>query len=173
MSLVRLVKDLGLKISHNLILDKHISKKLSLCYSLFISLRRNHPSSLPFSTKCCLYKSYISLSLVYASEVWFPSNSDLRKLELLQKWCRNWICFGTDYKDRLLKCNLLPMCFLQFRDLVMLILMLFGFYDMPLDEHFYLEYKSRLLRVFTRVPFHQYYVFNIRHINYSAKKWRY
>ena len=84
---VPLVKDLGLKINHNLKWDKHISKGISFCYSLFISLRRNLPSSLLSSFKLCLFKSYILSSIVYASEVWLPSTSDLQKLKMLQKNC--------------------------------------------------------------------------------------
>ena len=47
---VPLVKDLGLTFRHNLKWDKHISKRISLCYSYFISLRRNLPFSLPSSS---------------------------------------------------------------------------------------------------------------------------
>ena len=112
-----LVKDLGVMVSDNLKWEKHISKRISICYSLLSRLRRILPPNLPFSTKLTMYKAYILPSLLYASEVWHPTSGDLRKLELVQKRCCKRICNGNDYKHRLVKCSLRPIsCVLQYKD---------------------------------------------------------
>ena len=141
------VKDLGVMVSDNLKWEKHISKRISICYSLLSRLRWNLPPNLPFSTKLNMYKAYILPSLLYASEIWHPTSSDLRKLELVQKRCCKWICNGNDYKHRSVKFSLLPIsCVLQYKDLVMLNRVLLGLYDFPVSDLFHLEYKSRCLR---------------------------
>ena len=86
------VKDLGVTLSDNLKWENYVSKRISICYSLLSRLRRNLPPNLPFSTKLTMYKAYCLPSLLYASEVWHLTSSDLRKLELVQRRCCKWIC---------------------------------------------------------------------------------
>ena len=148
------VKDLRVMISDNLKWEKHISKRLSICYSLLSQLRRNLPLNLLFSTKLTMYKAYILPSLSYASEVWHPTSGDLQKLELVQKRCCKCICNGNDYKHRSVKCSLLPIsCALQYKDLIMLNWVLLGLNDFPVNVLFHLEYKSRCLRISARPTF--------------------
>ena len=85
------VKDLGVMVSDYLKWEKHILKRISICYSLLSRLRRKLPPNLPFSTKLTMYKAYILPSLLYASEVWNPTCGDIQKLQLVQKRCCKWI----------------------------------------------------------------------------------
>ena len=141
-------------VSDNLKWEKHISKRKSICYSLLLRLRRNWPPNLPLSTKLTMYKAYILPSILYASEGWHPTSGELRKLELVQKRCCQWICNGNDYKHCLVKCSLLPIsCVLQYKDLILFNRVLLGFYDFPVNDLFHLEYKSRCLRSSTRPTF--------------------
>ena len=63
------VEDLGVMVSDNLRWEQHISKRISIFYSLLSRLRRNLPPNLPFFIKLTIYKAYILPALLYASEV--------------------------------------------------------------------------------------------------------
>ena len=150
----KVVKNLGVMVSDNLKWGKHISKRISICYSLLSRLRRNLPHKLAFSAKLTMYKAYILPSLLYASEVWHPTSGDLRKLELVQKRSCKWICNSNDYKHRLVKCSLLPISYvLLYKNLIMLNRALLGLYGFPVNDLFHLEYKSRCLRNSARPTF--------------------
>ena len=91
------VKDLGLTISSNLSWSSHIELKVKSAYSIFSNLKRS-----------LFFKSYILSTVLYASEIWCPSKTDLARLELLQSRVLKWAFPGSNYKERLSKAKVLP-----------------------------------------------------------------
>ena len=81
------VKDLGPTISSKLSWSSHMELKVKSAYSIFYSLKRSMPPNTHWHTKITLFKSYILSTVLYASEIWCPSETDLTRLELLQISC--------------------------------------------------------------------------------------
>ena len=88
-------------------------------------------------TKITLFKSYILSTVLYASEIWCPSNTDLTRLELLQSRVLKWAFPGSNYKERLSKAKMLPLSLeIQLRSLILLNKLLNGFYSIfPILSH--------------------------------------
>ena len=110
-----------------------------------LSLKRILPSQLPLSTKIFIYKSYVLSTLLYACEIWSPSLEDLSSLENFQKRCTKWLVPHGPYKDRLIKCKLLPISYLlQMRDLLMINKLVNDVYDFSINDHFNILYNENL-----------------------------
>ena len=68
-------------------------------------------------------------------------------MELLQKRCLKWCTSGASYKDRLVKCQMMPIaCILQFKDLIMLNKLVTNTSDFPVWDYIQLRRHTRLLR---------------------------
>ena len=79
------VKDLGIYVSCKLTWSHHVTEKLKTFYNTFHQLKFNRPGHLNISLKSKLYKTLVLRVLLYASETWYPSKSNLDKLEGFQK----------------------------------------------------------------------------------------
>ena len=134
------VVDLGLSISSNLALSKHISDRLKACYIRIISLRRCLLPHLHSQIEIKLYKTYILPKLLYGSQIWSPNQKDLSKLEQFQKNVSKWICKGATYKTRLIASGLLPINLLRINDLLFLNRILNGMYDFDFHNFFSITY---------------------------------
>ena len=123
------VQDLGLTISSNLSWLSNIELKVKSAFSIFNNLMRSMPPSTHWHTKITLIKSYTLSTVLYASEIWCPSKTDLTRLELLQSPVLKWAFPGSNYKERLSKAKMLPISLeIQLRSLILLNRLLNGFY---------------------------------------------
>ena len=131
------VKDLGLTISSNLSWSSHIEFKVKSAYSIFYNLKRSKPPNNHWHTKITLFKSYILSTVLYASEIWCPSKTNLTRLELLQSRVLKWAFPGSNNKERLSKAKMLPILLeIQLRPLILLNRLLNGFYsNFPFLSH--------------------------------------
>ena len=124
------VKDLGVTISSNLSWSSHIEPKVKSAFSIFYNLKRSMPPNTHWHTKITLFNYYILSTVLYASEVWCPSKTDLTCLELLQSRVLKWAFPGSNYKERLSKAKMLPISLeIQLRSLILLNRLLNGFYN--------------------------------------------
>ena len=131
------VKDLGLTINSNLSWSSHIELKVISAHSIFYNLKRSMPPNTHWHTKITLFKSYILSTVLYASEIWCPSKTDLTRLELLQSRVLKWAFPGSNYKERLSHAKMLPISLeIQLRSLILLKRLLNGFYNnFPILPH--------------------------------------
>ena len=131
------VKDLGLTISSNLSWSSQSELKVKSAYSIFYILKRSMPPNTHWHTNITLFKSYILSTILYASEVWCPSKTDLTRLELLQSRVLKWAFSGSNYKERLSKAKRLRISLeIQLRSLILLNRLLNGFYsNFPFLSH--------------------------------------
>ena len=131
------VKDLGLTINSNLSWSSHIELKVKSAYSIFYNLMRSMPPNTHWRTKITLFKSYILSTVLYASEIWCPSKTDLIRLELLQSRVLKRVIPGSNYKERLSKAKMLPILMeIELRSLIFLNTLLNGFYsNFPILSH--------------------------------------
>ena len=115
-------RDLRLLVNSSLTWSDHISLRLGKAYGAFYLLKRNVSPNLSTSSKLNLYKSTVLSVLCFASSCWFISRGDMKKTEQLQKRVTNWIIPSIkDYKDRLIKLDLLPVpLYLQMLDILLL-----------------------------------------------------
>ena len=95
------------------------------------------PPNTHWHTKITLFKSYILSTVLYASEIWCPSKTDLTRLELSQSRVLKWAFPGSIYKERLSKAKMLPISLeIQLRSLILLNRLLNGFYSIfPILSH--------------------------------------
>ena len=115
------VKDLDLTISSNLSWSSHIELKVKSAYSIFYNLKRSMPPNPHWHTKITLFKSYILSTVLYASEIWCPSKTDLTRLELSQSRLLHWAFPGSNSKERLSKAEMLPISLeIQLRSLIVM-----------------------------------------------------
>ena len=88
-------------------------------------------------TKITLFESCILSTLLYASEIWCLSETDLTRLQLLQSRALKRAFPGSNYKERLSKAKMLPISLeIQLRALILLNRLLDGFYsNFPILSH--------------------------------------
>ena len=109
LELVSQQKDLGLIISRNLSWSDICSQKKTKARRSFWFLKRNCSHKANPVTKLNAYVGYVVPVLTYASQVGNASKTDLKSLERVQRKATAWICGNdADYKQRLLKLNVLP-----------------------------------------------------------------
>ena len=101
LSTSKVCKDLGLYLTPELSWDEHLKRKLGHLNSLLIRLKRELPVSVGSQVKMVLFKSNFLSSLLYNSQIWYPSQKMLDKLELFQKRATQWILDIKDYHQRL------------------------------------------------------------------------
>ena len=138
-------RDLGLLVNSSLTCSDHISLRLGKAYGALYLLKRNVSPNLSTSSKLKLYKSTVLSVLCFASSCWFPSRRDMKKTEQLRKRVTNWIIPSIkDYKNRLIKLDLLPVpLYLQMLDFLLLSNICNGQYDFNLEGFLSLEQGPR------------------------------
>ena len=123
------VKDLGIYVFCKL------TWCLKSCYNTFHQLKPNLPVHLNISLKSKLYKTFILPVLLYASEFWYPSKSDLDKLERFQKCVSRWAVSATGYQNRLLILKVLPIKHAIEKVVVMFNKLINGGFDFPVSDY--------------------------------------
>ena len=109
---------------------------LQKSYGSFLSLKINLPTNIAKSTKINIYRSFIVSALFQASEVWMPSKTELKKLELFQKRATKWFLINSNYIDRLRESKLLTVSvYLEYKDLLLLNKIVSGGFDFDV-QHF-------------------------------------
>ena len=102
-------KDFEVIISRNLSWSDNCSRRTTTAWRSFWFLRRNCSHKANPVIKLNAYVGCVVPDLTYGFQVWYASKNDLQLLERVQRKATAWI-FGkdADYKQRLLKLNLLP-----------------------------------------------------------------
>ena len=80
------IKDLGLLIANRSCLDSHIKYQLHKCSQVLALMKMSVSSGLSCWRKMQLYQSPILSILLYCREVWCPSVTCLKKLEISEKF---------------------------------------------------------------------------------------
>ena len=118
-------KDLGLSISANLNWRHHYQLISSRAYKMLGLLRRIFSQHVSMSAKGSLYISLVRSKLLYCSPLWHPYLlMDIKSLELVQRRATRFIMNDTtsDYKNRLIRLNLLPLMMeFEIADIIFLI----------------------------------------------------
>ena len=108
--------------SSNQTWNDHIDMITARAYRILGLLRRTFSSTNAVPEKRLLYVSLVRSQMVYCSEVWKPClKKDIEKLEQVQRRATKFILnnYVMDYKERLLKLNLLPLMYmLDLRDIM-------------------------------------------------------
>ena len=89
-----------------------ISSRAYRCLGL---IRRSFSSYVPIKVKKLLYLSLVRSQLTYCSQVWRPRLiKDFTSLERIQRRATKFILndFSSNYRDRLITLNLLPLLYL-------------------------------------------------------------
>ena len=130
------VKDLGIYVSCKLTWSHHVTEKLKTCYNTFHQLKLNLPGHLNISLKSKFYKTFILPVLLYASETWYPSKSDLDEVERFQKRVSHWAVSASGYQNRLLIMKVLPIKHaIELKDVVMFNKLINGGFDFPVSDY--------------------------------------
>lgn len=141
-------KDLGILVSKDLKWDLHIKTACSKALGVFFMLKRSSPT-LSLITKLNLYKSMVVPTLIYGSVCWFNNVTNTKCLEKVQKRCTRWISsdWKSNYKQLLLKCNLLPLSlYLQLQDILFLMKCMGGRFDYNFDRYLCVRDHPRPVR---------------------------
>ena len=98
-------------ITHNLNWYSYIDRKLATARKIFGFLRRNVPFNCSIVRKKLLYRGLFLSVLLYGFPVWFPSSTDIARLEKFQHNVLKWITSSVDFVSGLLQLQLLPICY--------------------------------------------------------------
>ena len=88
-------------------------------------------------------------TLIYGSVCWFNNVTNTKCLEKVQKRCTRWISsdWKSNYKQLLLKCNLLPLSlYLQLQDILFLMKCMGGRFDYNFDRYLCVRDHPRPVR---------------------------
>ncbi len=108
------INDLGLIINGNLNWETHINSKIAKADKMLGLVKRTVGYRCPQKTKQTLYNTLVKSSLSYGSIIWsYGSKKMLKRIESVQRRATKYITsdYNSDYKTRLLKCNLLPLSY--------------------------------------------------------------
>ena len=111
---VQQMKDLGLVIQDNLMWNEHISNIIKKANTNLYFIKRTLGPLAPEKAKLILYKALVRSQIEYGSNIWSTiSKNNLEILESVQRRATKFICRYEDinYKDRLIRCNLVPLSF--------------------------------------------------------------
>ena len=141
------IKDLGVTISSDLKWDIHIKTKLVAVNKAFHFLKRSIPYGVSMRTKFKYYQLCIVSILLYGSQVWFPSLTYRRKLELFNRKCLKWVTGVNDYTEQLRKTNSLPISFtIALHDMCFLNRVLTDQFDFNLYRYINFTFAAKDLR---------------------------
>ena len=105
--------DLGLILDKYLKWHNHIENRFMKTLNVFEMIRRNTSQNVNIKSKINIYKSLLIYILPYSSECYWPSRSDMRQSNTMNKWITNRILPVENYKERLLQLELLPDLYYQ------------------------------------------------------------
>ena len=109
-------KDLGVTVTDTLSWNPHIQNIVSKANKLLGHLKRTCPLLPDVNVRRTLYLSIVKSQLSYATVVWSPHHIYLKlKTERVQRRATRWILkerlHKSSYKERLIKLNMLPLCY--------------------------------------------------------------
>ena len=134
-NLTKSATDLGLILSSDLKWSENIQNRIKKTRRIFQMIRRNSSNSLTIFSKKQLYKSIFMPTLLYSSECYWPSRTDIAKLEALNKDLTKWILPWLTYKQRLAELDLLPIpYFMEMKEMVILSSIVTGKYDIDFEN---------------------------------------
>ena len=135
-ALLETQKDLGLVITKSLTWHNNCQQRTNKALKALFSLKRNLSSICSINVKIIAFTGYVMPILTYCSQSWLPNNSCFRVMERVQKIATKWF-YGShiEYRERLLKCNLLPVSmYCELHDIIYLDSLLKGKYDMDINK---------------------------------------
>ena len=143
-----LARDLGLILNENFDWTEHITTRVNKALKVLFLLRRNTSNLLSSESKCCLYRSNINPTLLYASECWFANKSNSHLIENFNRKALRWVSPGLCYRDSLLKNHLLPPLHFQvLKDLLVFSKILNDDYDVFPHAYYITVNDSRWKRI--------------------------
>ena len=140
--------EVGLFMNVSLNWNEHVKVRVGTARKSFFRLRRSMSTIICTRSKADLYQSKIWMSMLSASEY-----KELRKtnFEIIEKFNKNvvkWICGNLDYKDALVKSNLLPPLYIKVpKDLLLFSNNLEGRYNVDFSKEFNITISGRRRRV--------------------------
>ena len=110
LSRVNQENDLGVILTNNLKWSIHFTTACRKANTMLSLIKRNSSPSLTWHHKLNMCKSMIVTIIMYGSCVCFPSKTDLKTIEQVQRRATDWILGypNTSYKPRLKTLNILP-----------------------------------------------------------------
>ena len=129
-------KDLGVVMSRNLSWSANCQRRTTKAWKSFYTLKRNISSRTSMERKMNACKGYIVPVLTYASQVCYPSKTDMKSIEKIQHKDTKWICGGNDkYRQRFETLKIFPLSmYLETHDVLYLLSILEGNYYVPEDK---------------------------------------
>ena len=144
--------DLGVQLTGNLKVAKHLESRLAKANRTFGFLKTNISQNMARRAKNCAYKSILFLLVIFASSIWHPSRG-MRLKESSHKRVLKWITgYGNaSYLESMMLRRLVPLpMFLQLNDLLLLSKLYHDKDDvlplMETYEHQYAGVKSRFFK---------------------------
>ena len=132
----RSVEDLGITMNDSLTWKEHVELRTRKANKFFHQIKRNTSYLLTVTAKLNLYKSTLIPILIYGSNCYMPSKSDMRLLQKSQEKVSKWILPILDYCERLRSLNLLPLnYYIVLTDLLLLSNLVNNYYAFNISEH--------------------------------------
>ena len=127
-------KDLSLLITRNVTLNENCEIRAQKATRAFFQLKRNISTTCSWVNKLHSYTGYIVPIITYCSQAWSPSRANLVSFERVQVMATKWILnYNLDYKGRLVKLKLLPLClYVEMHDLLMYLSLVNSKYDISI-----------------------------------------
>ena len=122
--------------SQNLSWSANCQRRTTKAWKAFYTLKRNVSSRTSMETKLNAYIGYVVQVLSFASQVWYPSKTDMKSIEKIQHKAKRWIWVENDeYHQRLETLNILPLSmYMEMHDVLYLLSILEGNYHVPEDK---------------------------------------
>ena len=120
---VRNFNDLGLIVTSSFSWKSHIANAVSKANKMLGLIKRTLGPRASTKSKITLYNSLVKPSLMYMSALWYPDKGDLQLIEGVQRRATKYILndYASDYRSRLLQCNILPLSYQrEFHDLCLI-----------------------------------------------------
>ena len=132
----RTVEDLGIIMNDSLTRKEHVDLRNFKANKFFHQIKRNTSNLMTVTAKLNLYKSTLIPILIYGSNGYMPSKSDMQPLARSQEKVSNWILPNLNYCERLRSLNLLPLnYYIVLTDLLLLSKMANNYYAFNISEH--------------------------------------
>ena len=138
-------KDLGLVITPNLTWNENCKMRAQKATRAFFQLKRNISATCSWVNKLHSYTGYIVPIITYCSQAWSPSRANLVSFERVQVMATKWILnCNLDYKGKLVKLKLLPLClYVEMHNLLMYLSLVNSKYDISIAVESSKEEKTR------------------------------
>ena len=138
-------KDLGLLITPNLTWNENCKMRAQKATRAFFQLKPNISATCSWVNKLHSYTGYIVPIITYCSQAWSPSKANLVSFEQVEWMATKWILnCNLDYKGRLVKLKLLPLClYVEMHNLFMYLSLVNSKYDISIAVESSKEEKTR------------------------------